>query len=84
VQPKGSATVVSRLVDAPSDLRLGRGFHRDGESHRDLWLDWLERERKFFEVDGTRSRGDLLVDGNPRQEHDADADADAEIVLLDS
>jgi uridine kinase len=65
-------------VEAPGDLRLERGIARDGESHRDLWLDWRRREREFFDADATKARADLRVDGNPSEIHDAAS----EIVLL--
>lgn len=35
-------------VEAPDDLRLTRGLDRGGESHRQLWLDWMGNERRFF------------------------------------
>jgi hypothetical protein len=57
-------------VEAPGRLRLTRGMQRDGESHRLLWLDWMEQERQFFTDDGTRARADLRVDGNPSVRHD--------------
>ncbi len=50
-------------VDAPEAVRLRRGLDRDGESHRQLWLDWIELERRFFDQDQPRGRADLVVDG---------------------
>ena len=61
-------------VQAPDALRLTRGLRRDGDSHRQLWLDWMIAEREFFDRDGTKSLADLLVDGNPTAPHDPDVD----------
>lgn len=66
-------------VEAPEEVRLARGIARDGESHRDLWVDWIRRERDFFARDRTRERADLLINGAPTEGHDADH----EVVLLD-
>ena len=52
-------------VDAAADVRLRRGLDRDGESHRQLWLDWMALEQEFFAGDRTRSRADLLVWSDP-------------------
>jgi hypothetical protein len=57
-------------VDAPEDLRLQRGLERDGTSHRQLWLTWMDEEREFFATDGTRARADLRVIGHPTVPHD--------------
>ena len=62
-------------VDAPEDLRLRRGMERDGETHRQLWLDWMREERQFFTEDGTRARADLGVNGSPRVVHDPGTEA---------
>lgn len=66
-------------VEAPEEVRLARGIARDGESHRDLWMDWMQREREFFASDETRDVSDLRVDGAPTASHDAAE----EVVLLD-
>ena len=66
-------------VEAPADLRLNRGVKRAGETHRQLWLDWMKQEHQFFTDDRTRARADLLVDGNPNIAHDQET----EIVTLD-
>jgi hypothetical protein len=66
-------------VEAPQELRLTRGLDRDGHSHRQLWLDWMAQERRFFAGDGTRARADLRIDGNPSDPHDPES----EVVLLD-
>jgi len=65
-------------VEAPDDLRLARGLDRDGQSHRQLWLNWMEAERRFFAQDGTRDRADLRVNGNLNDPHDPYSD----VVLL--
>ena len=59
-------------VDAAADVRLGRGVERDGESHRQLWLDWMALEQEFFAEDRTRSRADLVVEGDPPVTHGPD------------
>jgi hypothetical protein len=46
-------------------LRLQRGIDRDGESYRELWMDWIRQEDWFFEADQTPDRADVLVDGAP-------------------
>jgi len=61
-------------VDAPADLRLNRGVARDGETHRQLWLDRMKEEHRFFAEDGTRARADLRVDGNPSITHDQETE----------
>jgi uridine kinase len=66
-------------VEAPEDLRLRRGLERDGSSHRQLWLTWMDEEREFFAADGTRARADLRVNGDPQVPHDPDT----ELVTLD-
>lgn len=58
---RGSPVSYAVWVEAPYDVRLARGIERDGESHRDLWLRWMEEEAAFFEADGTRERADLVV-----------------------
>ncbi|WP_290514871.1 AAA family ATPase [Aeromicrobium sp.] len=57
-------------VQAPTERRLERSIARDGESHRDLCLQWMDMENEFFARDGTRDRADLIVDGAPQVEHD--------------
>lgn len=49
-------------VEAPYDVRLARGIARDGESHRYLWLAWMDEEERFFREDGARDRADLRID----------------------
>lgn len=78
------AAIADRLacriwVEAPDDVRLRRGLERDGDTHRDLWLDSMAKESQFFAVDGTRTRADWRVNGNPDISHDQES----EVVLLD-
>jgi uridine kinase len=61
-------------VEAPATHRLQRGLARDGESHRQLWLDSMRQEAEFFAADGTCSRADLRVDGAPKEPHDPDTE----------
>ena len=53
-------------VDAPEVERLRRGIARDGESHRQLWEDYLPREAEFFANDATASRAEVWIDGTAR------------------
>jgi hypothetical protein len=48
-------------VEAPYDVRLARGVERDGEGHRDLWLQWMAVEERFFAEDGARERADVRI-----------------------
>lgn len=61
-------------VDAPAAVRLNRGVERDGESHRQVWRDWMREEHQFFTDDGTRARADLRIDGNPSVTHDPETE----------
>jgi uridine kinase len=78
------ASIADRLayriwVEAPDEVRLRRGLERDGDTHRDLWLDSMITERQFFIDDATRTRADLRVNGNSDISHDQES----EVVLLD-
>ena len=57
-------------VEAREPVRLARGLRRDGESHRQLWLDWMAEERLFFTADGTRQRADVRIDSDSSVAHD--------------
>ena len=78
------AAIADRLayriwVEAPDEVRLRRGLERDGDTHRDLWLNSMTTERQFFTDDATRTRADLRVNGNPDISHDQES----EVVLFD-
>jgi len=78
------AAIADRLayriwVEAADEVRLRRGLERDGDTHRDLWLDSMTTERQFFTDDATRTRADLRVNGNPDISHDQES----EVVRLD-
>jgi cytidylate kinase len=49
-------------VEAPAEQRLARGVARDGETHRERWVDWMEREDRFFALDPIAARADIRVD----------------------
>ena len=66
-------------VEVPDEVRLRRGLDRDGETHRQRWVDSMRTESRFFAADETRARADLRVDGNPGIPHDPES----EIVVLD-
>ncbi len=51
-------------VEAPNEVRLRRGLERDGETHRQLWLNSMRTERQFFTADATPARADLRVNGS--------------------
>ncbi len=50
-------------VEAPPEIRTGRGLARDGERLREHWLAWQEQEDALFAREGTRERADVVVDG---------------------
>ena len=56
-------------IDAPRQLRLQRGVERDGESMREDWLIWIQREAVFFSDDRTCDRADVIIDGAPTAPH---------------
>lgn len=56
-------------VTAPEATRLQRGVQRDGEHHRQRWLEWMRHERELFERDGTLERASVVVDGAPQLQH---------------
>jgi hypothetical protein len=68
------------LVEAPDEVRLRRHLERDGDTHRDLWLDSRSTASQAFTADATRVRADLRVNGDPDIAHDQES----EVVLLDS
>jgi energy-coupling factor transporter ATP-binding protein EcfA2 len=57
-------------VDAPEQSRLRRGLARDGDQHRDAWLEWLAVERDFFAKDDTEARAHLCVCGESTVPYD--------------
>jgi uridine kinase len=61
------AALISLLVwvEASAPLRLERGLERDGEGMRRHWEEWMVAEQSHFEVNHTRERADLVVDGGP-------------------
>jgi hypothetical protein len=65
-------------VETPASLRLQRGLERDGESHRQLWLDSMRQEAAFYAADGTRSRADLRLFGAPDAPHDPETEVVAD------
>ena len=54
-------------VEADDQLRLTRGLERDGVEMEPHWLQFMLDERALFEVDRTRERADVLVDGTGRR-----------------
>lgn len=52
-------------VEAPADVRMTRGVHRDGEAKRQHWEQWANEESRLFEAQRTRERADVRVSGAP-------------------
>lgn len=50
-------------MDAPREVRYGRGIARDGESYRPHWDRWAAQEDLHFAAEHTRDRADVHVDG---------------------
>jgi uridine kinase len=50
-------------IEVDEELRLSRGIARDGEVMRELWLVFMDDERALFELDRTRERADVVLDG---------------------
>ena len=48
-------------VEAPYEVRLQRGLDRDGDDHRQVWLDWMKEEAESFTEDGARARADIRI-----------------------
>ncbi len=55
--------VLRVFVEAPDEVRLGRGLARDGEAERAHWLAWMRDEAAEFAREDTRARADVVVDG---------------------
>jgi uridine kinase len=48
-------------VEAPRDVRIGRGVARDGEQVLPHWLSWMEHEQAHFAANRTRQRADVRL-----------------------
>jgi uridine kinase len=57
-------TTVLTWVEVPADLRLARGLARDGVELEEHLRAWAEAEEEHFAAEDTRSRADLVIDGN--------------------
>lgn len=53
-------------VDATAADRLQRGVTRDGESHRQLWIEYMPRENDFFAADEAAHRADVRINTSER------------------
>lgn len=69
-------------VETSNEVRLERGIARDGEALRDQWLDWMRWERDHFAEQETRSRADVVIDGNPSAPYDATREVVTKSVAL--
>ena len=47
-------------IEAPREVRLGRGLHRDGAHLRPEWERWLDDEAMVHARERTRERADLV------------------------
>lgn len=56
-------------IEAGRDVRMARGIERDGEAYRPHWERWAAQEARMFAWDRTRERADVLVDGDPGDDH---------------
>ena len=50
-------------VEVPLELRMARGFARDGAGVTDHWRQWAEDEQALFQGQRTRERADVVLDG---------------------
>ena len=52
-------------VESPFEIRLARGVERDGESMRDMWLNfWMPEENRYIEAQKPQERVDYVVLGH--------------------
>jgi uridine kinase len=65
----GYADRISLLVfvEAPEATRLRRGIARDGAQLQEEWVRWMVQESDLHEAEQTRSRADVVVDGETGQ-----------------
>jgi anti-sigma regulatory factor (Ser/Thr protein kinase) len=48
-------------MEAPEDIRFGRGIARDGQAYRPHWERWAAQEQALFAAEGTRARADVVL-----------------------
>ena len=63
---------LSVWVQTDRERRLRRGLHRDGAGLAGFWAEWMVEEDAFYAADPVSEAVDLVVDGDPRREHDPD------------
>jgi len=51
-------------IDAPRELRLGRGLERDGEAARAQWLAWMAEEDAYISRERPRDNVDVILPGD--------------------
>jgi uridine kinase len=51
-------------VEAPEDVRLGRGLERDGQTARKQWELWMAKEAIYRSRERPDKRADLVVRGD--------------------
>jgi uridine kinase len=56
-------TTLRIWVEAPAELRLARGLHRDGAVLEPEWRAWQRTEAAEFAREDTRARAEIRVDG---------------------
>ncbi len=59
-------------VQTDRERRLRRGLQRDGAELAGFWAEWMVEEDAFYAADPVYGAVDLVVDGDPRREHDPD------------
>ncbi|WP_199701021.1 uridine kinase family protein [Jiangella rhizosphaerae] len=57
-------------VEAPHDVRMARGFERDGDAFRPYWERWARQEAALFAAERTRERADVRIDTASPVPHD--------------
>ncbi|UOR13468.1 uridine kinase family protein [Halobacillus amylolyticus] len=50
-------------VDCPREVRLKRGLERDGQEALPFWLDWMEQEDRYIEIQHPRDQVDFIIKG---------------------
>lgn len=54
-------------VEADVDLRQSRSLAREGPENAGALAQWWMREQRHFDLEGTRERADLIIDGTPHE-----------------
>ena len=60
-RPIAPFAVLVVWMEAPEDVRFGRGIARDGQAYRPHWERWAAQEQALFAAEGTRARADVVL-----------------------